>query len=381
MREDRTGTGGTRKLLSLDGGGIRGMITLGVLAHLEDLLREELRADERFVLSDYFDYVAGTSTGAVIAACIALGMRVEQIQQFYRDNAAAMFQKVSRWRQIRHLYTEEKLASRMREVFNGFRTSGEQESGRDLALGSPALRALLLVVMRNATTDSPWPVSSNPAALFNDRTRPDCNLDLPLWKLVRASTAAPIYFPPEVVELGGQRFVFQDGGVTTYNNPAFLLFLMATAEPYRLCWPVGTDRMLLVSVGTGTSPRVDEKLQPTQMNLLYNIGTIPAAMILATVNEQDMLCRVVGECRAGDPLDSEVGDLRTARGPAHPKLFTYLRYNAELSRAGLDVLSLADIDPAHVQKLDSISHLEALERVGRVLAEKRVQASDFAGFL
>ena len=56
-----------------------------------------------------------------------------------------------------------------------------------------------MMVMRNHSTDSPWPVSNNPYAKYNDRSRDDCNLDLPLWQLVRASTAAPTYFPPEVV--------------------------------------------------------------------------------------------------------------------------------------------------------------------------------------
>jgi uncharacterized protein len=380
MPDESIPTEGTRKLLALDGGGIRGLITLGVLANIEDMLREKLGRDDRFVLADYFDYVAGTSTGAIIATCIALGMRVAEIQQFYRDNASSMFHKVRRWRQLRSLYTEEKLASRMRDVFNGYRTPAEKESGQDLTLGSSALRTLLLVVMRNATTDSPWPVSNNPRAVFNDPARPDNNLNLPLWKLVRASTAAPIYFPPELVELGDQRFVFQDGGVTTYNNPAFLLFLMATSEPYRLCWPVGTDRMLLVSVGTGTNPKANANLLPTQMNLLYNVGTIPAALILASVNEQDMLCRLFGDCRAGEVLDAEIGDLRSVRGPVDPKLFTYLRYNAELTRTGLDALGLADIEPAHVQKLDSVSHMADLERVGRALAVWQVNAPDFEGF-
>ena len=69
-------------------------------------------------------------------------------------------------------------------------------------LGADDLCSLLLIVTRNATTDSPWPVSNNPFAKYNDRTRKDCNLQIPLWQLVRASTAAPVYFPPEIVGVG-----------------------------------------------------------------------------------------------------------------------------------------------------------------------------------
>jgi hypothetical protein len=60
-------------------------------------------------------------------------------------------------------------------------------------LGDDGLRTLLMMVMRNVTTDSPWPVTNNPLAKYNDRARPDCNLKLPLWQLVRASTAAPTF--------------------------------------------------------------------------------------------------------------------------------------------------------------------------------------------
>jgi patatin-like phospholipase/acyl hydrolase len=105
------------------------------------------------------------------------------------------------------------------------------------SLGSEYLRTLLMVVLRNATTDSPWPVSNNPAAKYNAPDRKDCNLNIPLWQLVRGSTAALTYFPPEVVKVGEQEFIFVDGGMTMYNNPAFQLFLMATVEAYNLPWP------------------------------------------------------------------------------------------------------------------------------------------------
>jgi patatin-like phospholipase/acyl hydrolase len=68
--------------------------------------------------------------------------------------------------------------------------------GEDMTLGSDKLQTLLLLVLRSATTDSPWPLSNNPSAKYNDRNRADCNLLLPLWQLVRASTAAPTYFHP-----------------------------------------------------------------------------------------------------------------------------------------------------------------------------------------
>src|SRR5918996_1214297 len=84
---------GPKRLLALDGGGIRGLITIEILAEIERLLRERLGRDDRFVLADVFDYVAGTSTGAIIATCVALGLPVARIRDFYLSNGKAMFDK------------------------------------------------------------------------------------------------------------------------------------------------------------------------------------------------------------------------------------------------------------------------------------------------
>ncbi|MGZ8197193.1 MAG: patatin-like phospholipase family protein, partial [Burkholderiales bacterium] len=78
------------RLLALDGGGIRGLIAIEVLARIESILERRLEKTSEFVLADYFDYVAGTSTGAVIAACVALGMRVDEIRTMYLDSAELM---------------------------------------------------------------------------------------------------------------------------------------------------------------------------------------------------------------------------------------------------------------------------------------------------
>jgi patatin-like phospholipase/acyl hydrolase len=377
--------GGQKRMLALDGGGIRGLITVEILAALERMLRERLGKDKTFRLADYFHYVAGTSTGAIIATCISLGMSVDEIRGFYQQNGKAMFDKAGLLQRFRYKYEDERLAQTLRQVFNQYLSADERGRGRtDVTLGSAALRTLLLVVMRNATTDSPWPISNNPNAKYNERTRPDCNLDIPLWQLVRASTAAPVFFPPEELTLGGKSFLFVDGGVTTYNNPSFLLFLMATLGAYRMAWRPGPDTMLLVSIGTGTNPNANAGLTANDLNLVYNATTIPSALMFAALNEQDMLCRVFGRCRAGGALDREIENLilsdEEEKKAVLPRLFTYMRYNAELSAAGLAALGLGTITPAHVQQMDSIEHMDDLRQVGVEVA-KSIQPSHFDGFL
>jgi predicted acylesterase/phospholipase RssA len=360
-----------RRLLALDGGGIRGVITLEILAELERKLAAHLGRGNDFRLCDYFDYVAGTSTGAIIAAGIARGMTVAELLSIYFDHGEEMFDKAFILRRLTNLYRSEPLAALMQEKF-----------GRDADLSPQHLRCLLLAVTHNLTTDSPWPLSSNPLARYNDSARPDCNLRIPLWQLVRASTAAPVYFPPEVLNWDPQdpqkSFVFVDGGMTPYNNPAFLLYRMATSEAYRLNWASGEGQLLLVSIGTGQAASAGPDAESGHRNLFANIANIPGNLMYAATVEQDLSCRTIGRCVYGAPIDREVGDLVPRNEQGIPislaqdlgRAFLYARYNVELSRSGLDRLGLADVNPEQVQKLDSVASIGDLSRVGRAAARE-----------
>jgi hypothetical protein len=168
-----------------------------------------------------------------------------------------------------------------------------------------------------------------------------------------------------------------------YNNPAFQMFLMATVDrfwikaPQKRGWDTGTDKMLIISVGTGTSAGENFSLRPEQMNLLFNASAIPSALMYAALNEQDFLCRVFGDCVAGPPLDREVDTMRSSQGPLSAKLFRYARYNAELTSEGLAELGCGDIEPTSVQQLDSIAAIPDLQRIGKAVAENRVDRDHF----
>jgi len=86
---------GPKRILALDGGGIRGVLTLEFLLELEKQLREKLQLGNGFVLADYFDLIAGTSTGAIIAAALALGKSVEEVRGFYLNCGCEIFTKTS----------------------------------------------------------------------------------------------------------------------------------------------------------------------------------------------------------------------------------------------------------------------------------------------
>ena len=311
------------RVLALDGGGIRGVLTLEVLEEIERMLQDAMGRDESFVLADWFDYLAGTSTGAIVAAGLSRGMRVSELQELYDTLGPEMFKKPFLPRRLWFRYGDKPLRKELKLVFG------------DATLGDDSLRTLLMLVLRNASTDSPWPLSNATGAEFNHPDRPDNNLALPLWQLVRASTAAPVFFPAEVVRVGKHKFTFVDGGLTSYNNPAFEAFLMATMKAYGLNWPTGEGNLLVVSVGTGYNPKASENLKLSRMHLLYNASNVPSALMFAASVQQDMLCRVFGKCLVGDRIDSELKSLHDETGVLERKLFTYMRYNAELSTRGL----------------------------------------------
>ncbi|MGG5890101.1 patatin-like phospholipase family protein [Falsiroseomonas sp. HC035] len=369
-----------RRLLALDGGGILGVMTLEILAVMERQLAETTGAGKTFRLGDYFDYVGGTSTGAIIAAGLAVGMTAGQLLDFYVETGPLMFEKRFFLQRIRSFYAADPLRGKLQEVL-GART-----------LGASDLRCLLLVVTRNATTDSPWPVTNNPFARYNEAGRADCNLQIPLWQLVRASTAAPVYFPPEVLQWDptdpAKTFVFVDGGVTPYNNPALLLYRKATLPQYRLGWPTGEDKLTMVSIGTGSAARLDQDLDARGRLIPADVARLPGVLMGGANVDQDINCRAVGRCVFGAPIDRELGDMRPRHGDpltGEPvplredcgRAFLYARYDPDVTRVGLNALGLQDIDPDEVQAMDSVKHIAAMRRVGRAYADRFVDMSVF----
>ena len=365
---ERINAPGPKRILSLDGGGIRGLISLQILKRVECLLRDAT-ANPRLRLSDWFDFIGGTSTGAIIASCLAIGMEVRQIEEFYHLCARDMFQRASLVERLWYRYEKDRLSAKLRETL-----------GEATTLGSERISTLLLLMMRNATTESTWPVSNNPRAVYNDLARANCNLHLPLWQLVRASTAAPFYFPAERIRVGRRPFLFQDGGITPFNNPAFQMFLMATARAYRVEWATAQESLLVVSVGTGSTALRNADLSVFDLDLASVASAVPQSLIAGMQTHTDMLCRLFGDCRFGLPLDVEVGDLIGAAAPGGKKLFSYVRYDAGLTTETLAGLGLAHIPVARIRPMDSLDSVNELAEVGGAIADAQVRADHFAGF-
>lgn len=366
--------GQQKRLLALDGGGIMGLISLAICKRMEDQLRPLSGRGNRFVLSDFFDYFAGTSTGAIIATGLAMGKSVDEMLAFYQDAGPAMFAPAPWYRRLWHRYSEGPLEAKLRAVI------GEGTLIDMIQRGD--LKRLLMVVTRNADSDSPWPITTNLAARYNDPARPDCNLRVPLWQLVRASTAAPTYFRPQVINFGDKPRAFVDGGVTPHNNPSLLLFKKAVMPQFKLAWPTGENRLMLVSVGTGFTSSSQSVVRMERRTLLGAARAVPGELMRGIQQENDINCRILGRCVHGAPVDRELGDLIPPQPLAYDlgRAFLYARYDADISREGLDAMGLRDIEPETLT-LDNTAAIPDLMRIGNAAAGTVDMQAHFAPFM
>ncbi|HXR05655.1 MAG TPA: patatin-like phospholipase family protein [Verrucomicrobiae bacterium] len=367
-----------KRILACDGGGARGVFTLQILARLEELFREEEK-NENLVLADVFDLIAGTSTGAIIAAFLSWGLPVREIEKLYIDYSPTMFAR-ERWKRWKSIYKPEAIAK-------FFQTRFTEKDGAPALLGTERLKTLLLIVARNGSTGGSWPVTNNPAALFNLRRlkdgtpNPECNLEFPLWQLLRASTAAPYFFPPEEIKLAGKTHLFTDGGMTPYNNPALIAVLTATLPCYRIQWPATREALHVISVGTGLARARMPGKAAADIHKLDHLKYIPAALIGCVAWEQDFLCRVMGDCVHGAALDFEIGALEMpALLSRQEQKFTYARYDQPLDSTNPRIEEL----PGGQIELDDLERIPLLQELGKEYANEHVRKEHFyprgAGF-
>lgn len=347
-----------KRILSIDGGGLRCLFAIAVLAELEQRLAAEAGSPD-FRLCQHFDLVAGTSGGALIAAAIALGRSMAETQAFVLESTPYLFKPARPHRLWIGKFDRSEKADRLKAFL-----------GPDRTLGSADLKTLLLMVLHNITTDAAWVVTNAPASPYNLRTRDDCNLDLPLWQVARASAAAPTFYPAERIRLGRsspREYVFVDGGMTGYNNPSFMAFLYATSSPYGLNWPVGEGAVSLLSLGSGLVRRRNHGRGPWDLNLWFHARKAAFGVIAASDRHQDLICRTLGRCRIVTPLEGSIGDMRDARTCVEPRQFDYYRINPILSPEGLASIGCGDVDPFVVSQFDKIDAVDEYLKVGRAI--------------
>lgn len=359
---------GPKRLLALDGGGIRGCITIEFLASIESLLRER-HSNPELVLSDYFDLIGGTSTGAILAAGLALGMATAELRDLYEDLGGIIFE-TKKWQAEIPLIGKLAQAKYSSEPL-------EEQLGRIMGrrtLGDPDIRTGLCIVAKRADTGSTWPLINHPGGKYYSS-----NQDILLRRAVRASTAAPTFFVPEEIDVGdGQMGAFIDGGVSMANNPALQLFLVATLQGFPFRWPTGADNLLVVSVGTGTWSRREstEKIMDSQLPAILE-RTVSGLMDDASSLNQTML-QAISRCPTRWEIDGEIGDLAGENLTSRP-LLHYLRYNSLLEPEEMKRLELDHLEG----EVDGLRGMDRAERrvdlfaVGAASAADSVSAEHF----
>jgi patatin-like phospholipase/acyl hydrolase len=171
------------------------------LKHIEDLLRQRVGGDPDFRLCDYFDLIGGTSTGSIIAAGLALAFSVDRLLELCRDLGRQVFTTTGLTQ-----FLPQKLQGVLVSKFPTAPVDAalQAQIGPHTTLGDAALRTGLMVMTKRLDTASPWPLHNIPEGAFFDQRPGEHNFpnkDFRLWQIVRASTAAPTNFEPQLVEV------------------------------------------------------------------------------------------------------------------------------------------------------------------------------------
>ncbi len=373
-RDEHFEKSGPKRILSLDGGGLKGIITLGFLARVESLLKERHGGGAKFRLAHYFDLIAGTSTGAIIAAALAKGMTVAEVTKYYLSMGETVFER-SWFRKgaIRARYDDRKLRKLLREVL-----------GSDVTLGDESLLTGLLVMTKRLDTGSPWPLGNNPRGRYfeasDDGSRTG-NKDYPLWQVVRASTAAPAFFDPEsfTITQGNSRRKavsghFVDGGVSPFNNPALQAVMYGTLDGYRVNWSTGSDKLFVVSVGTGAA---NPEHAPSKIAAKGAIKALLSLMDDCAALVETMMQWMSSGTKINQ-IDRELGDLRDDLVAPAP-LFSYVRYNVSFEPDAVEKLkpglSAKQVDS--LSSMDETRNLQVWKELGEIASARQVEEVDF----
>lgn len=190
------------KILSLNGGGVRGLFTISVLAEIERIL-EEKDSENNVKIGEYFDLITGTSIGGILALGLASGKSARELERTFSENAPKIFPK-QYFPTIRQafgaLYKSEPLKNAIISMLD-----------ENLTFNDLKYRVMIPTV--NLSTGKPQ--------FFKTPHNPDFTRDgrLKIIDAAMATSAAPTYFHPHYCE--DLEAYFADGGLVA-NNPSFI---------------------------------------------------------------------------------------------------------------------------------------------------------------
>jgi uncharacterized protein len=385
--EERLFAPGPKRILALDGGGVKGIITIAFLEKVEQILKDRSGRND-FVLSDYFDLVGGTSVGSLLATMIALGLPMTEIKRMFLEWTPQIFrQHQMAIPIISPRFTSRELRKRARELLG------------EATLEDAALKTGLAIITKRIDTGSPWVLTNNPRAAYWDDPADGSylgNRHYRIADLVCASTAAPYYFAPKRIRMVPRTTrpmvsgLFIDGSVSPFNNPSLMLLMLAGIKGYKFNWGLGADRLLMVSVGTG-SYRMGFKPNFLMRRFPFYFAA-NAIQGLSADSDQLSLTFLQWMSAPKHPwlINSEIGTmegelLSTAEPNAAPKPFlSFVRYDTKLEVPWLNQTlgeslksTFSDGIIEGLKRLDRPDLMEQMYDVGQRVAAGQVKADDF----
>lgn len=267
------------KILSLDGGGIRGVLSATILKEVETTLKTKKGQK----LHEYFDLIAGTSTGSILAAGIACQMEVDDLIKVYEEEGKNIFlESVRQQRQSRrpsywlrrfigsyalypHVSGEQGLAKVLE------RKLIHQKLGKCPTIAEIEKPQLLLLAYDVLSRNTTWFANDDPTEWYYKN-------NIELWKICTASASAPTFFPPYELQFNSgdsrESLPHIDGGVAA-NNPELAAITHALSMTTSDKTNPKIDEIAVLSIGTGrtTGPYTYEQIK--KWGLLGWVKNIP----------------------------------------------------------------------------------------------------------
>ena len=239
------------RILALDGGGIRGVISAQILERVQEKIGQPL--------NEYFDLIAGTSTGSILAASLVLGKNPQELIKIYKDQGEQIFQtnffrkNIGYWLK-QPKYSNEGLKTVLKYHFGEITLENLREESKKLYPSSNP-KATLLILAYNTTQratnfflsplvdEKPWYQKAK------------------LWEVCLSSSAAPTFFPPYQFDLfqetsteSAGEYTFVDGGVAA-NNPSLAALVHALGIEKIDGQRLNIEDISLLSIGTGRTTK------------------------------------------------------------------------------------------------------------------------------
>lgn len=312
-----------KRILAIDGGGVRGVVAIAFLEALERKLSRD--AGHPVALRDHFDLIGGTSTGAILATALALGVPLEAVKLQYFDMAPTVFRRsIARIKFLQAQFLGQDLEQHVAKF------TGERR------LDTPDIKpGGLAIITKRFDTSSVWFLTNNPGAPYWNDGRHVGNRHYRLSSLLRASAAAPLYFAPQQITVveGEPPGLFIDGSVSPHNNPALALLQIATIPAYGYGWKTGVDDIEITSIGTGTHRPSPGNSLLLRLSAGFAVKSLES--IISDCDEQVLtLMQALGRNLTPWTINSEIGDLSGTCIVSEP-LFTFHRHNLLLDHKWL----------------------------------------------